>query len=166
MSKYTPPKRRRHTFTLKKKLKIVQEANECNNIRATARKYKICPCQIRRWSRNDKMLDAIKKNPKAKTVHCGARVAHYETEQELVAWIKGLRFTGSSVSTRQIIEKALSIDASFHKGNWKALWAWVYNFLDRHDLSNRRVTRKALRPRRQLEKVQQGVVTEIIVGPN
>ena len=107
------------------------------------------------------MLDVIKKNPKAKTVHCGSRVADHETEQELLTWIKGLRSRSFSVSTRQVIEKALSINENFHEGNWKALWKWIYKFLDRHGLTIRRVTRKGQISCGKLEEVKQRVVASI-----
>ena len=141
MSKNTPPKRRKHAFSLQMKLQIVQEAKECRNIRATARKYKIYPCQIRRWTQEKaRMMEAIKKNPNAKTVHRGKKVEGHDTEQELLAWIKKLSSRSVSVSPGQVIEKALSIDENFHKGNLNALWKWIYWFLNRNGFCIRKAT--------------------------
>ena len=76
--------RRRHVkFTLKKK------AEQCGNIRATARKYKIYPQQIRQWKRDrDKFIAAIKQNPKVKTVHSGKPIERTNVEQDVLSWIR------------------------------------------------------------------------------
>ena len=160
MSKATR-KRRNHSFTLKMKQKIIEEARQCDNIRATARKYKIYPCQIRRWAKNQKMSEVVKRNPKAKTVHDGKSVEYYDVEQELLVWIKELRSKDISVNTRQVIAKALSIDTNFHKGNMKALWKWIYVFLDRNNLSIRRITHQGQKLSGHLSEVHQRVVNSI-----
>ena len=118
-------------MTLNMKVKIVDEAIQCGNIRATTRKYKIFPKQIHYWRKNRvRFIEAIKRNPKAKTTNEGRQILKKHVEQEILVWIKELRSKDISVNT-QVIAKALSFDPMFHDGNLNALWKWIYVFLDR-----------------------------------
>ena len=68
---------------------IEKKAEQCGNIRATARKYKIYPQQIRQWKRDqDKFIAAIKQNPKVKTVHSGKPIESTNVEQDVLSWIR------------------------------------------------------------------------------
>ena len=54
---------------LKYKLITIKETQRSGNICATARKYNVRTQQIRRWRRQSRMLETIKKNPEAKKVN-------------------------------------------------------------------------------------------------
>jgi Helix-turn-helix domain/Tc5 transposase DNA-binding domain len=126
--------------TLKIKLSIIEEAQRCGNIRATARKYNIQPQQIRYWKRTRNLIfEAIKRNPQAKTINEGRPIKKSDVEVALLEWMKELRTQDIAINTRQVIIKSLSIDPEFHNGNVRALWNWIYVFLARNNLSIRKM---------------------------
>lgn len=65
------------------------------------------------------------------------------------------------VSSRQVIAKALSLDANFHDGSIDALWKWIYVYLARNQLSIRRITRQGQKLSGHLRQMQEDVVTDI-----
>jgi DDE superfamily endonuclease len=149
-------------MTLKMKVRIVNEAIASGNICGTARKYKIFPKQIHYWRKNiNRFLEAIRRNPKAKTTNEGRKIQKINVEQDILLWINELRSKDIAVNTRQVIAKSLSIDSTFHNGNINALWKWIYVFLDRNNLSIRRVTRQGQKLSGHLNQVHEEVINAI-----
>ena len=148
--------------TLKIKLAIIEEAQRCGNIRATARKYNIQPQQIRYWKKTrNSIFEAIKRNPQAKTINEGRPIKKPNVEIALLEWMKELRNKEIAINTRHVITKALSIDHKFHNGNVQALWNWIYVFLARNNLSIRRITHEGQKLSGHLQQMQKDVVDDI-----
>ena len=65
----------------------MEEAESSGNLRATARKFKVQPSQIRQWRKNlSKIQDAAKISPQKLTVHAGKSVEFPEMEEEFICW--------------------------------------------------------------------------------
>ena len=62
------------------------------------------------------MRESVKHNPAAKTLNKGRPVKRVDVELSIYEWIMELREKDIVVSTRMLMIKALSIDASFHGG--------------------------------------------------
>ena len=79
---------RTNKITLIRKLQIVQEANHTQNVKKTARKFKVQPCQLRQWRANyAKIKEMVEKNPKKLTVHAGRSLDSIELENTVYEWI-------------------------------------------------------------------------------
>ncbi|KAG9403940.1 hypothetical protein AC1031_005422 [Aphanomyces cochlioides] len=55
----------------------------------------------------------------------------------------------------------MSIDRTFHDGDEKKLWNWIYDFLARQHLSIRRPTRQGQKLSSQLEEIKEGFVSAL-----
>jgi len=122
-------------ITLKQKVDIVDEAIQRKNIRETARKYNIWPRQIRYWkSLRVNYMETIKLNPSAKTINGGKKIKNKDVEDKILIWIQECINNNIYISSRQIIDRSLSINNNFHNGKIKSLRNWVYVFLIRNNL--------------------------------
>jgi Helix-turn-helix domain len=122
-----------YVYSIKQKLSILQEAIEVKNIRSTAHKYKVQPCQIRSWRKqeNELKIKALL-NPNSKTTHSGRPVEFLDLESKLHKWVEEMRQEDIPVRTNDIIAQAISMDVSntFKKGNVQRISRWVYCFLE------------------------------------
>ena len=75
--------------------------------------------------------------------------------------MKELRTQDIAINTRQVIAKSLWIDPTFHNGNVRALWNWIYVFLARNNWSIRRITHKGQKLSGHLQHMQNDVVDDI-----
>lgn len=75
------------------------------------------------------------------TVHAGRKLPSAELECTLAAWIDDQRYNELAVSTQDIIDKALSIDATFLDADGKRLFYWVHQFMRRNHFGVRIRTR-------------------------
>jgi DDE superfamily endonuclease/Tc5 transposase DNA-binding domain len=157
-------KKHHFVYSIKQKLAILQEAIEVKNIRSTARKYKVQPCQIRSWRKqvNDLKTKALL-NPNSKTIHFGRPVEFLDLESRLHKWVEEMRQEDIPVCTNNIIAQAISLDTTntFKKGNAQRISRWVYCFLERWNLSIRRVTRVGQKLSGHLQQVKQDTTTAI-----
>jgi transposase-like protein len=153
-----------YVYSIKQKLSILQEAIEVKNIRSTAQKYKVQPCQIRSWRKqvNELKTKALV-NPNSKTTHLGRPVEFLDLESKLHKWVEEMRQEDIPVRTNNIIAQAISMDVSntFKKGNAQRISRWVYCFLERWNLSIRRVTRVGQKLSGHLQQVKQDTTTAI-----
>ena len=70
------------------KLRILKHAETTNNIRATARKIRVQPSQLRRWRKMKAQIEiAVKENPTTQTVNPGPRPENPGLEQAMLSWI-------------------------------------------------------------------------------
>ena len=153
---------RRRSWTVREKLRIVAELSRGDvTLHSLSKKYKV-PRRCLRLRRAQKaelqaMLDI---NPNAGSLHRGPS---YDAgfECELRNWIIERRNEGIPVHTRDVIHKATSDRPNFHKGELKALQAWVYKFLIRQKLAVRRITHKGQKKWGHLDEVRKDVVTNI-----
>lgn len=147
-----------YRYSIKQKIHIVREAYEKdNNIRKTARVYRVQPKQIREWNKNMKDLkEKCLQNPRARSIHKGRDLENYELEKELHAWVLEQRQEDIPVKTDNIIAEAIRRDESgtFRSGCEKKVTRWVYLFLHRWELSIRRVTRVGQKLTGHLKKIQ------------
>jgi hypothetical protein len=132
-------------YNVRQKNQIVREALSLpNNIRATAKKYKVQPCQIRQWRKNyDKITNKVLTNPKALTTNAGRKVENFELEVELNAWFEQMQLEDIPVKTNLLVAEAINLDTAgtFKQGDLRKINRWVYCFLERWSLSIRRYTR-------------------------
>lgn len=131
-------------FTLKQKVDIVDEAIQQKNIRATARKYNIWPRQIRYWKNvREKYMEKIKLNPSKKTINGGKIIKHKDVEDKILIWIRECMNNNIYISSRQIIDRSLSINNNFHNGKISSLINWVYVFLNRNNLHLNKINKNS-----------------------
>jgi Tc5 transposase DNA-binding domain len=153
---------KKHQFTYS--LSIVQEAIEVKNIRSTATKNKVQPCQIRSWrSQIHDLKTKALLNPNSKTAHFGRPVEFLESEGKLHKWVEEMRQEDIPVRTNNIIAQAVSLDASntFKNGNAQKISRWVYCFLERWNLSIHRVTRVGQKHSGHLQQIKEDTTTAI-----
>ena len=135
-----------------------------SNIKATARRYKIAPKQIRNW--RGQIFDLRQKaviNPHAKTTGAGPVVEYFDLEEKLHKWIEELRLEDIPVRTNNIIAQAINLDETgqFKRGNAVCITRWVYHFLARWDLSIRRVARVGQKLSGHLQKIKDDTTASI-----
>ena len=125
-------------FTLTKKCDIVEEAIRTGKIRETARNYNAYPSQIRRGRVNyNETKSVAEQSPKKQTVHSVKQVAYQALEDELYDRVKDQRASELCVTTQDIIDKAISICPTSKNGDSKKQHYWVYQFINRRELSIR-----------------------------
>ncbi|KAH9127153.1 hypothetical protein LEN26_009286 [Aphanomyces euteiches] len=88
------------------------------------------------------------------SVNAGPAIAKPHVEKAVLDYYEELRENDLAVSTRMLIVKAKSIDATFHGGSIERLTYWVYDFLERYDLSIRTPTRQSQKTSQHLEEVK------------
>ena len=69
-------------------------------------------------------------------------------------WVMENRFAEHSISTTDIIDKAVSLDPNFKNGNEITLRNWVYQFLKRNNLAIRTRTRVSQIKAAEMEPVR------------
>ena len=157
----------RTKLSLLQKVEIVESAQSSGNIRQTARKYKVQPSQIRRWRRNiQEITQLAEQNPKRLNVHKGRKILAPDLEEEVYTWIIAQRNAELAVSTLNIIDKAMTIDANFRNGNRVRLMGWVYDFMKRRRLSVRVRTRKSQITNAAMQSVKQDYNRRVMTSFN
>ena len=117
----------RTTLSLSQKDRIVESALSSENIRQTARKYKVQTSQIRCWCKNvQEITQLIEKNPSRLNVHKGSKIFAPDIIDAVYTWVIGRRNAELAVYMLEILDKAMSIDANFRNGSRVRL---IYNFM-------------------------------------
>ena len=151
-------------LTLARKLRILEHARSTNNIRATARLFKVQPSQIRRWRANMANIEvAAKENPKVQTLHKGRKPKNSTLEENVLNWVLETRAQDTCVTTTDIICKATSLCPEFMQADTKKLHSWVYRFMTRHNLSVRTATRIGQKLASDMEAVQRDFSIRIMM---
>jgi hypothetical protein len=94
--------------------------------------------------------------PNAKTAGIRQAVENLELERKLHKWIEELHQEDIPVHTNDIMARATNLD-----DNAVSITRWVYLFLDRWDLSIRRVTRVGQKLSGHMQKVKDDTTTSI-----
>ena len=146
----------RTKLSLSQKVEIVEAAQASGNIRQTARKYKVQPSQIRCWRTNvQERTHLAEQNPSRLNVHKGRKILDLNIEQAVYTWIIAQRNAELAVSTLDIINNAMSIDANFRDGNRVRLIRWVHDFTKRRRLCVRVRTHNSQITNEAMQSVKQ-----------
>jgi Tc5 transposase DNA-binding domain/DDE superfamily endonuclease/CENP-B N-terminal DNA-binding domain len=156
-------KTKRHSYTLKQKLNIVNEyapGVKGKGYWALSRKYNITTSTIRGWcQQKDKMIDCLTdpnvSTKVARRLKGGGRKHEFmELELVLIAWIKERNQKGLRVKEKYIQIKALQIaeemglsDPDNEKLPFKASNGWIANFKKRNHFVSRRQTTSRVLPK-------------------
>ena len=89
----------RRSFTIKKKLKVVQLA-QSTSIRNTAILYKLDRKSVRKWIQQEKELKDNLHGEMKRLPGGGRQVPYASMEKELVAWIEDERSKGLRISRK------------------------------------------------------------------
>ena len=142
-------------LTMTRKLRILAHARTTNNIKGTARKFKVQPSQIRQWRKNQAQIEALaKEKPKSQTLHKGNAPEKPALEQAVLNWVLETRANDTCVATEDIICKATALDPRFKNGNVAKMHSWVYKFMHRCNLSVRSATRIGQKSASNMEAVK------------
>ena len=115
------------------KVEAVEFLEQCGNVRKIARKFKVQPCQIRKWRENYlKIKEEQEKSTRKLTVLSGSAVENPNLEESVYDWVMENKFAEHSISTTDIIDKAISLP-NFKNGNKTTLRNRVYQFLKRNN---------------------------------
>ncbi|TYZ53725.1 hypothetical protein PybrP1_000453 [[Pythium] brassicae (nom. inval.)] len=148
---------------VKTKLAIAIEAINAGNIKRAARSHKCGPNQVRKWIKElDKLRPVVARNPHARSLNDGPRVANSQVEDDVYAWIITQRNNDLPVTAAMIITTALSIETNFHGGFSSALVAWVYPFPRRCALVIRAVTHEGQKLSGHIRSVQGDFVLSVM----
>jgi hypothetical protein len=148
-------------LTLAQKVKIIQEYDRQCEINPTTSYYtigkvfKIQGGQVSRYIRNRAaIMQHAKSTPGNMTTHSGRSCVKQDVETAVLQYFNELRTEDIAVSTRMLVLFALSVDPNFHGGDFKRLEkSWVYQFLQRHNLSIRKPTRESQKQNRHLTEI-------------
>jgi hypothetical protein len=93
-------------------------------------------------------------------------VEFLEFEGKLHKWVEEMRQEDIPVRTNNIIAQAVSLDVSntFKNGNAAKISRRVYCFLERWNLSNRRVTRVGQKLSGHLQQIKEDTTTASTLG--
>jgi Tc5 transposase DNA-binding domain len=136
-------KHRRHNFafTIAQKIDIVLLAKEWNNVRGTARYFGVWPRTFRNWRDSLPLLrDRAYFNPNVCTVNKGRQPDDPNLEEVLNDWCESLLAENISFRTDNILQHAITIKPDLIGGNEKKAKRWVYDFMERWNLSVCKVT--------------------------
>ncbi|KAH9094307.1 hypothetical protein Ae201684P_016917 [Aphanomyces euteiches] len=149
--------------TVDTKIEIVQEyLKSGKSAYAIAKKHGVQTGQVIRWAASLEHLKATaEKGPGLMTINPGRKVEKPDVEAEVLEFYEELRNDDLAVSTKMLVLKAMSIDRTFHSGDRKKLNWWVYDFLERNDLSIRRPTRQGQKISGHLQAIKDDFVGAI-----
>ena len=157
----------RKIIILSLKAEVVRESQTNGNLKRTARKYDVQPCQIREWHKNVQVIERLALlNPKKLSTNKGRKLENAELEDNIHSWVMDQRNTELAVSTIDIIGKAMSIDANFRRGDQGKLMHWVYEFMKRRRLSVDTRTRKSQITAAAMQSVKQDFCRRLISSYN
>ncbi len=78
----------RTKIPLSLKVEIVKSARAGGNVKRTARKYNVQPCQIRRWRNNiEEITQLADQNLKRLNVHKGRKIIEPDLEDAVYTWV-------------------------------------------------------------------------------
>ena len=133
---------RTNRLNLITKLRAIEMVETTNNVKATAREFKVWPSQIRKWRlAKDEIERQAAESPRKLTLHKGRRPEYEDLEESVYEWIMEQRADELAVSTTDVIEKAVALLPNFKGNNENRRIYWVYDFLKRRNLSVRTRTR-------------------------
>jgi hypothetical protein len=136
-------KHRRHSFafTIAQQIDIALLAKEWNNVRGTERYFVIWPRTLQNWRESLPLLnDRAFFNPNARTVNKGRKGDDGDLEEELNDLCETFFADIISFQTDNILQHALTIKPDLRDGNEKKAKRWVYDFVERWNLSVCQVT--------------------------
>ena len=142
----TPSPKRRKSYSLAFKLKILKEVKEnCNNCALVARRNQVDESMIRRWKREtDKITSAALVSKKTQKIGCGRKPMDEELEDEVFTYVASQRAQNLEVSRKKIQDFARDTAVSKYKDHdFVASTGWVTNFMRRMGLSLRQKTHQS-----------------------
>jgi len=150
-------------FTVRRKLAAVQYAKVPGVTKAhAARVFKIQRAQIRKWTKAEENLRAaMLRNPSARSLNRGRSVQDQQVEEGMYSWFLDLSSKEIQVKTKMFVQRALQDHPTFHGGDTKKLKNWVYKFLNRYNMSIRRITHKGQKLRTHLLEVRDDTAASI-----
>ena len=145
---------KKRSFDVAFKLKVV-ECTEKSTNRGAAAKFYVDEKSVRTWRKNKASLLALPS--KRKRIQGGGRKpGNLDVDEDLLAWISGLRASNLRVTRTQIQCKALELSEGQYAiiasivyiilyychldGEFHASRGWLERFFERHSLSLRRRT--------------------------
>ena len=115
------------------KLAIAEEAITSGNIRGTARRNGVQPCQVRYWlNQREILIEKMKRTRLARTTHTGPEMAHTELESKVLDWITEQRAEGIVISSSDVVCRAVYEDPTFKIGDAVKQRRWLHQFLNRN----------------------------------
>ena len=151
-----PPTMRTSKLTLARKLRILQIAEQTGNVRATSRKLRVQPSQIRRWrAQKAEISKQVEKKSQNKLLYIGKTPENYDLEQDVYKWILASRNSDICATTNDIICRAVSLQLDFKGGEMKKLLFWVYAFMRCNNITVRTATHVGQKTASNMMKVQQ-----------
>ncbi len=131
-------------LTLIKKCHIAEEANIAEKLRKTAHNHNKNLSRISQWRKNYGNIKASADNcPKKLTLHSGSTFVYKDVEEQVYEWLITQREAENCVSTKNIVDHAVSICLSFKAGVECKTSRWAYDLKQRHHLYIRTSTRIA-----------------------
>ena len=149
-------KNQRANYIINEKLKILKEFDKIKNQRELSRRYNIPLGTLAGWIKNRKALEnsTILKN-KSRLSGAGRKSDSHGYDEILINFIKEGRKNGISITSTEVICKAIEIIPNFDNKSYNSLHNWFKKFRERNFYSIRKVTKIAQTlPKNFLEKIR------------
>ena len=153
-------KNQRTNYTINEKLKILKEFDKIKNQRELSRRYNIPLGTLAGWSKNRNALEnsTILKN-KSRLSGAGRKSDSHGYDEILINFIKEGRENVISITSTEVICKAIEIIPNFDNKSYNSLHNWFKKFREKNFYSIRKVTKIAQTlPKNFLEKIREYIL--------